>query len=61
MIRGIRIKNDTLLTKMKSVVNKELEEFVKIRDSKFPKSKDLSSQYTYEGLNQLKRKSSKMQ
>lgn len=56
MIRGIRIKNDTLLTKMKSVVNRELEEFVKIRDSKFPKSKDLSSQYTYEGLHQLKEK-----
>lgn len=55
-IRGIRIKNDILLKNMKSLIDKELEEFVKIRDMKYPKSKEISGQYTKEKLDELKEK-----
>ena len=55
-IKGIRIKNDILLEKMKDILNKELEEIVQIRDKKYPKSKDISGQYTKERLEELKDK-----
>ena len=55
-IKGIRIKNDILLEKMKDLLNKELEEIVQIRDKKYPKSKDVSGQYTKERLEELKDK-----